>query len=202
MTVELYGTKVGMTRIFDGENAVPVTVIECQPNEVIEVKDALKHGHTALKVAVGPKRRKPNKAIAGEFAKAKISARRFLREIPAVAGVEVGGQVTVSVLDQKQMVSVTGMIKGRGFSGVMKRWNFKGHKMTHGTMGHRGPGAIGCRMDPGRVFKNKKMAGHWGDEQVTIINLKIVSIDSESHLVVVKGAIPGPIGGLVTIKQG
>lgn len=202
MTVELYGTKVGMTRIFDGENAVPVTVIECQPNEVVEVKTADKHGYAALKVAVGPKRRKPSKAIAGEFAKAKIAARRFLREIPAVGGAELGGQVTVTALEAGKLVSVTGMIKGRGFTGVMKRWNFKGHKMTHGTMGHRGPGSIGCRMDPGRVFKNKKMAGHWGDEQVTISNLKIVSIDPDSHLVVVKGAIPGPNGGLVAIKQG
>lgn len=202
MTVELYGTKVGMTRVFDGENAVPVTVIECQPNEVVEVKTADKHGYVALKVAVGPKRRKPSKAIAGEFAKAKIAARRFLREIPVVEGAAVGGQVTVAALTAGKVVSVTGMIKGRGFAGVMKRWNFSGHKMTHGTMGHRGPGSIGCRMDPGRVFKNKKMPGHWGDEQVTISNLKIVSIDPDSHLVVVKGAIPGPNGGLVAIKQG
>lgn len=202
MTVELYGTKVGMTRVYDGENAVPVTVIECQPNEVVEVKTADKHGYAALKVAVGPKRRKPSKAIAGEFTKAKIAARRFLREIPVVDGAQVGGQVTVAALTAGKMVSVTGVIKGRGFTGVMKRWNFSGHKASHGTMGHRGPGSIGCRMDPGRVFKNKKMAGHWGDEQVTISNLKIVSIDPESHLVVVKGAIPGPNGGLVAIKQG
>lgn len=202
MTVELYGTKVGMTRVFDGENAVPVTVIECQPNDVVEIKTADKHGYTALKVAVGPKRRKPSKAIAGEFAKAKIAARRFLREIPTVDGVQLGGQVTVAALETGKMVSVTGIIKGRGFTGVMKRWNFSGHKMTHGTMGHRGPGSIGCRMDPGRVFKNKKMPGHWGDEQVTISNLKIVSIDPDSHLVVVRGAIPGPNGGLVAIKQG
>lgn len=202
MTVELYGTKVGMTRVYDGENAVPVTVIECQPNEVVEVKTADKHGYAALKVAVGPKRRKPSKAIAGEFTKAKVAARRFLREIPVVDGAQVGGQVTVAALTAGKMVSVTGVIKGRGFTGVMKRWNFSGHKASHGTMGHRGPGSIGCRMDPGRVFKNKKMAGHWGDEQVTISNLKIVSIDPESHLVVVKGAIPGPNGGLVAIKQG
>ncbi len=202
MTVELYGTKVGMTRVFDGENAVPVTVIECQPNEVVEIKSPDKHGYAALKVAVGPKRRKPSKAIAGEFAKAKVAARRFLREIPVVDGVQVGGQVTVAALEAGKMVSVTGIIKGRGFSGVMKRWNFGGHKASHGTMGHRGPGSIGCRMDPGRVFKNKRMAGRWGDEQVTISNLKIVSIDPESHLVVVKGAIPGPNGGLVAIKQG
>jgi len=202
MSVELYGTKVGMTRVFDGENAVPVTVIECQPNDVLEVKTADKHGYVALKVAVGQKRRKANKPMVGEYKKANVDLRRFLREVPAVDGVQVGGQVTVKVLDQKKLISVSGIIKGRGFQGVMKRWNFSGHKMTHGTMGHRGPGSIGCRMDPGRVFKNKKMAGHWGDEQVTIRNLEIVSIDPDSHLVVVKGAIPGPNGGLVAIKQG
>jgi len=158
MSVELYGTKVGMTRVFDGENAVPVTVIECQPNNVLEVKTADKHGYTALKVAVGQKRRKANKPLVGEFKKANVDLRRFLREVPAVDGVAVGGEVTVKVLDQAKLISVTGIIKGRGFQGVMKRWNFSGHKATHGTMGHRGPGSIGCRMDPGRVFKNKKMA--------------------------------------------
>lgn len=202
MSVELYGTKVGMTRVFKGEEAVPVTVIEVQPNNVVEVKNADKHGYAALKVAVGPKRRKTTKAVAGEFKKANVEARRFLREIPVVDGAQVGGEVTVKALDEKNLVHVTGVIKGRGFAGVMKRWNFSGHKATHGTMGHRGPGSIGCRMDPGRVFKNKRMAGHWGDEQVTVRNLEIVSIDPENHLVVIKGAIPGPNGGLVTIKQG
>jgi large subunit ribosomal protein L3 len=201
MAVALYGTKVGMTRVFDGDVAVPVTVVQCLPNEVVEVKLPDKHGYTALKVAVGPKARKPTKALAGEFKKADVAPRRFLREIPTVDGVAVGGKVTVTALDTKKLISVTGQTKGRGFTGVMKRWNFSGHKMTHGTMGHRGPGSIGCRMDPGRVFKNKKMPGHYGDEQVTIINLRIVTIDPEQHLVVIKGAIPGPNGGLVAINQ-
>ena len=200
----LYGTKVGMTRVFDGDVVVPVTVIQVMPNEVVEVKTLDKHGHDALKVAVGPKRRKPSKSIAGEFKKADVSPRRFLREIPVPANVEskAGVKLTVELLDTKKLVDVIGLIKGRGFTGVMKRHNFKGHKMTHGSMSHRGPGSIGCRMDPGRVFKNKRMAGHYGDEQVTVKNLKIVTIDAESHLVVIKGAIPGPNGGLVAIKQG
>jgi large subunit ribosomal protein L3 len=206
MTVALYGKKVGMTRVFDGNNAVAVTVVECLPNDIVEVKTVEKHGHSAVKVAVGDKRRKTTKPLAGEFKKADVAVRRFLREVPVPAGmkaeeVKLGAHLEVSLLDTKKMVSVTGQIKGRGFTGVMKRWNFKGHKMTHGTMGHRGPGSIGCRMDPGRVWKGKKMAGHYGDEQVTIKNLKIVSIDAESNLVVIMGAIPGPNGGLVSIQQ-
>jgi large subunit ribosomal protein L3 len=206
MSVAIYGTKVGMTRVFDGNEAVAVTVIECLPNDIVELKTVEKHGHAALKVAVGEKRRKPTKALAGEFKKADVAPRLFLREVPVPSSmkadeVKPGARLQVSLLDSKKLVSVTGEIKGRGFAGVMKRHNFKGHKMTHGTMGHRGPGSIGCRMDPGRVWKGKRMAGHYGDEQVTISNLKIVSIDAESHLVVVKGAIPGPNGGLVAIKQ-
>lgn len=203
----IFGTKVGMTRVFDGNNSVAVTVIECLPNDIVELKTVEKHGHAAIKVAVGAKRRKPTKPLAGEFKKADVAPRRFLREVPVPASlkaedVKLGARLQVTLLDTKKLISVTGDIKGRGFTGVMKRHNFKGHKMTHGTMGHRGPGSIGCRMDPGRVWKGKRMAGHYGgDEQVTISNLKIVSIDAESHLVVVAGAIPGPNGGLVAIKQ-
>ena len=199
----IYGTKVGMTRVFDGDVAVPVTVIQVLPNEVVEVKTMEKHGHSAIKVAVGPARKKPSKAVAGEFKKADVSPRRFLREVPVIEGVETkaGAKLTVANLDTAKLVDISGIIKGRGFAGVMKRHNFKGHKMTHGSMSHRGPGSIGCRMDPGRVFPGMRMAGHWGNEQVTIKNLKIVSLDTEQHLVVIRGAIPGPNGGLVAIKQ-
>jgi large subunit ribosomal protein L3 len=139
--------------------------------------------------------------VAGEYKKADVAPRRFLREIPAAADAKVGSKLTVGSFDGKKLVDVTGTNKGRGFAGAMKRWNFSGHKATHGTMGHRAPGAIGCRMDPGKVFKGQKMAGHWGNEQVTIKNLSIVSIDAENNLVVLKGAIPGPNGGLVAISQ-
>lgn len=201
MGATIYGTKVGMSRIFDGDQAIPVTVVEVVPNEVVEVKTAEKHGVAALKVAVGARKRKVTKALAGEYKKADVAPRRFLREIPQVDGVAVGGKVTLAVLDPKKLVDVSGIIKGRGFAGVMKRHNFSGHKATHGTCKHRGPGSIGCRMDPGRVFKNKRMAGHWGDEQVTVRNLVIVSVDAEKNLVVLKGAIPGATGGLVALQQ-
>lgn len=201
MGVAIYGTKVGMTRVFAGDVAVAVTVIEVLPNEVVEVKDAEKHGYAALKVAVGPKKRVLTKALAGEFKKADVAPRRFLREIPVTGEAKAGAKVTVAALDAKRDCDITGQTKGCGFTGVVKRHNFGGHKMTHGAMGHRTPGSIGCRMDPGRVFKNKRMAGHYGDEQITVKNLQIISIDAESNLVVVKGAIPGPNGGLVAIKQ-
>jgi len=201
MTVAIIGTKVGMTRVFEGESAIAVTVIEVQSNDVIEVKTTEKHGYAALKVAVGPLRRRPSKPIAGEFKKVDVAPRRFLREIPIIAGVVTGAKVTVSALDIGKLVDVSGLIKGRGFAGVMKRHNFSGHKATHGTCKHRGPGSIGCRMDPGKVWKGKRMAGHWGNEQVTVRNLKIVSVDTERNLVVLKGAIPGATGTLVTLKQ-
>ena len=209
MPVALYGTKVGMTRVFDGDIAVPVTVIQCSPNEVVEIKTEDKHGHSALKVGVGPKRRKPSKAVAGEFKKADVAPRRFMREVPVPTDakgqpkveIKAGTKITVTVLDQAKLCDVVGTNKGRGFAGVVKRHNFGGANASHGHMGQRRPGSIGCRMDPARVFPGMRMAGHWGNEQVTIKNLKIVSIDAEQNLVVVKGAIPGPNGGLVTIKQ-
>ena len=201
----LYGTKVGMTRVYDGDVAIPVTVIECKPNQIVQVKTQANDGVDSLKVAVGAKTRVTTKPVGGEYKKAEVAPRRFMREIRVTEAGAVeakpGVEITVGVLDQKKLVNVFGQTKGRGFTGVMKRWNFKGHKMTHGTMGHRGPGSIGCRMDPGKVFKGKKMAGVYGNEQVTIKNLKIVSIDAEKNLVVIKGAIPGPNGGLVAITQ-
>ncbi len=201
MTVTVYGTKVGMTRVFEGDVVIPVTVVQVEPNEVVEVKTNEKHGYAGLKVACGPKRRKPSKSIAGEYKKADVAPRRFLREVPAMADTAVGAKLTVDVLNAETMVDVTGTSKGRGFAGVMKRWNFKGGRGSHGCQGHRLPGAIGSRMDPGKVFKNKKMAGHYGHEQVTVRNLMVVKIDTENNLVLIKGAIPGPNGGLVSIRQ-
>ena len=130
--------------------------------------------------------------------------RAFLREVPVDSfkgEAKAGAQIKVDIFELGKLVDVTGHNKGRGYAGVMKRHNFSGHKATHCTMQHRAPGAIGCRMDPGRVFKGQRMAGRWGNEQVTIKNLKIVSIDTEKNLVVLRGAIPGPNGGLIAITQ-
>jgi large subunit ribosomal protein L3 len=204
MPVALYGTKVGMTRVYDGDVESAVTVIEVQPNEVVEVKTEDKHGYAALKVAVGqPKNKnKMTKAIAGEYKRADVAPRRFLREIPVVDGVELGGKVTVEALDLEASIDVSSQSKGRGFTGAMKRHNFAGQPDSHGvSKSHRGVGAIGCRMDPGRVFKGKKMPGHYGNDKVTVKNLKIVSVDPERNIVVIRGSVPGPNGGLVNIRQ-
>ena len=206
MPVTVYGTKVGMTRVYEGDEAVPVTVVQVEPNEVVEVKSADKHGYAGFKVACGPKKRKLGKAVAGEYKKADVAPRRFLREVPAVAVAEgeeagPGARITVAALDPEAKVDVAGTSKGRGFAGVMKRWNFGGGRDSHGSQGHRLPGSIGCRMDPGKVFKNKKMAGHYGDKRITVRNLRVVKIDAENNLVLLKGAIPGPNGGLVSISQ-
>lgn len=200
----LYGTKVGMTRVYDGDVIVPVTVIECLPNDIVQVKSLVHDGSDALKVAVGVKRKNATKPLAGEYKKAGVEVRAFLREVPLDSfkgEAKAGAQIKVDIFELGKLVDVTGHNKGRGYAGVMKRHNFSGHKATHGTMKHRAPGAIGCRMDPGRVFKGQRMAGRWGNEQVTIKNLKIVSIDTEKNLVVLRGAIPGPNGGLIAITQ-
>lgn len=192
-----------MTRVYDGDVETPVTVIEVQPNEVVELRTQDKHGYEAFKVACGPKKKKITKALAGEFKKADVAPRRFLREIPSVDGVELGGKVTVDVINPEAKVQVRAASKGRGFAGVMKRHNFAGQPASHGvTKSHRGPGAIGCRMDPGRVFKNKKMPGHYGDKFITVSNLRVVKVDAENNLLLIKGSIPGPNGGLVNISQG
>jgi large subunit ribosomal protein L3 len=201
----IYGTKVGMTRVFQGEAAVAVTVIECTPNEVVQIKTAQNDGVDALKIAVGRSVKNRSKPVAGEYAKAGVKPRQFLKDVgvDSLKGAEAkpGATISVDVLDPKKLVDVVGWNKGRGFAGVMKRHNFSGHKATHGTMGHRTPGSVGCRMDPGKTFKGQRMAGHWGCERVTIRNLVIVSIDAEKNLVVVKGAVPGPAGGLIALQQ-
>ncbi len=202
MPVAVWGTKVGMTRVYEGERATSVTVVQVLPNEVVEVKTADKHGYDALKVAVGQRKspKRLSKAVRGEYKQADVAPRRFLREIPVIEGVEVGGKVTVEQLGDAKTVDVSGTSKGRGFAGVMKRHNFRGHCATHGVQHHRGGGSIGCRMDPGKVFKNKRMAGHMGAERVTVRNLSVLQVDAEQHLVLIRGAIPGPNGGLVSIR--
>jgi len=201
MSVAIWGTKVGMTRIFDGDVELPVTVVEIQPNEVVEIKTADKHGYEALKVACGQPKKKVTKSLRGEFQKADVAPRRFLREIPAVAEAELGSKVTVELLNPERTCDISGTSKGRGFTGTVKRHNFSMRPATHGHKGPRLPGSIGCRMDPGKVFKGKKMAGQHGNQRVTVRNLAIVKIDAEKNIVLIKGAVPGPNGGLVHIRQ-
>ncbi|QUM83152.1 50S ribosomal protein L3 [Moritella sp. 36] len=205
--IGLIGRKVGMTRIFTEDGvSIPVSVIECEPNRVTQVKTLETDGYRALQVTTGTKKAsRVNKPEAGHFAKAKVEAGRGLWEFRLETGegeaVEVGAELNVNIFAETTKVDVTGTSKGKGFAGVIKRWNFAMQDATHGnSLAHRAPGSIGQCQTPGRVFKGKKMAGHMGAERVTIQSLDVVRVDSERNLVLVKGAIPGAINGNVIIK--
>lgn len=201
----LVGRKCGMTRVFteDGES-IPVTVIEVEPNRVTQVKTIENDGYSAVQITVGSRRSKRiNKAAAGHFAKAAVGAGRGLWESREVEGAmpEVGTAITVSCLTDVKMVDVTGRSRGKGFQGVIKRWNFRTQDATHGnSLSHRAPGSIGQNQSPGRVFKGKKMAGHMGDERVTVQNLELVRVDVERNLLLVRGAVPGAPGSDVIVR--
>jgi large subunit ribosomal protein L3 len=201
MSLGIVGKKVGMTRIFtsDGEST-PVTVLDVAPNRITQVKRDATDGYSAIQVTVGERRpSRVNRAMKGHFAKSKVEPGRGLWEF-RVDGSELenlapGGEVSVSIFESVDSVDVRGVVKGRGFSGVVRRHGFAGGRATHGnSKAHRKPGSIGQNQDPGRVFPGKKMAGHMGDTPATQQNLKIVRIDSERNLLLVKGSIPGAKG--------
>jgi len=207
MTIGLVGRKVGMTRIFTEDGvSVPVTVIEATPNRVTQIRDEQTDGYRALQVTAGDKKaNRVNKADAGHFAKAGVEAGRGLWEFRLAAGegegIEVGNDITVEVFNDTKLVDVTGTSKGKGFQGGVKRWNFAMQDATHGnSISHRAPGSIGQNQTPGRVFKGKKMAGQMGNVRTTTQNLEVVRVDAERNLLLVKGAVPGSIGGNVIVK--
>ena len=205
MTIGIVGRKSGMTRIFTDDGlSVPVTVIEASPNRITQVKNAETDGYGAVQVTVGSRRAsRVIKPAAGHFAKAETEAGRSLWELRNEVGeqFEVGGQITVEAFEAGQIVDVTGTSKGKGFAGVIKRWNFSMQDATHGnSLSHRAPGSIGQCQTPGRVWKGKKMAGHMGAERVTTQNLEIVKVDVERNLILIKGAVPGAPGGDVIIR--
>jgi large subunit ribosomal protein L3 len=202
----IVGEKVGMTQIWDSEKrAVPVTVVKVPPVRVVQVKTTERDGYSALQVTWGTvKASRLTKPVAGQFAKAGVEPGRRLVElrIDDSGGYTVGQELTVGLLAAGEKVDVTAVSKGKGFAGVMKRHNFKGQKATHGNhKKHRAPGSIGACATPARVFKGMKMAGQMGSQQVTTLNLEIVEADSERELLLVKGAVPGPRGGLVLIRD-
>jgi large subunit ribosomal protein L3 len=207
MTIGLVGRKVGMTRIFNEDGvSVPVTVIEATPNRVTQIRNEETDGYRALQVTAGDKKAsRVNKAEAGHFAKAGVEAGRGLWEFRLSAGegegIEVGNEITVEVFNDTKLVDVTGTSKGKGFQGGVKRHNFSMQDATHGnSLSHRAPGSIGQNQTPGRVFKGKKMAGQMGNVRTTTQNLEVVRVDSERNLLLVKGAVPGSIGGNVIVK--
>jgi len=203
----LIGKKIGMTQVFNEEgNLVPVTVIDASTCVVVGKRTPEKDQYSAVTVGYGEIKEKAlTKADVGNFKKAGATPRRHLKEFRVspeeAAGFNVGDSVKVDMFQKGQLVDVTGTTKGRGFQGVLKRWNFAGFKMTHGTHEYRRhPGAIGQRKTPGRVYPNKKLPGHYGVEKVTTQNLTVVDVDVEKNLILVKGAIPGHNDGIVLIK--
>jgi large subunit ribosomal protein L3 len=207
MTIGLIGRKRGMTRVFTEQgDSIPVTVVEVSPNRITQVKTVEVDGYRALQVTLGDKRTSLlNKPQVGHFSKAEVEAGEGLWELrlndDEGADLETGAELTVEQFEAGQMVDVTGTSKGKGFAGVVKRYNFAMQDATHGnSLSHRAPGSIGQCQTPGRVFKGKKMAGHMGDERVTTQNLQVVSIDTERNLLLIKGAVPGAAGGQVSVR--
>ncbi len=207
MTIAIVGRKAGMTRVFTPDGtSIPVTVIECTPNRVTQVKTLETDGYRAVQVAVGEqKASRVTKALTGIYKKAGVAPGRGLWEIRLDDGegadYQMGSEINVNVFDGVKAVDVTGTSIGKGFAGVIKRHGFGGGRATHGnSLSHRSPGSIGQRQSPGRVFKGKKMAGHMGNERVTALNLDLVKIDLERNLLLVKGAVPGAANGDVIVR--
>lgn len=202
----IIGKKLGMTQIFNEDGSViPVTVIEAGPCFVTQKKTAETDGYDAVQLAFEDIREKlVNKPAAGLFKKAGVSAKRHLKEfrLEDISGLNVGDVVAADTFASGEKVDITGTTKGHGYSGVVKRWNCHKLRMTHGVGPvHRQPGSMGANSSPSRIFKNKKMAGQYGNEQATVLNLEVVKVDTEKNLIAVKGAVPGAKGGIVFIRN-
>ena len=203
----IIGKKLGMTQIFEESGAVvPVTVIQAGPCPVVQVRNQEKNGYSAVQLGFGQKKAtRATKAEMGHATKAGLEAApQVLKEFNIAAGETpaLGEQITVSVFTPGQKVKVTGTTKGRGFQGVMKRHGFHGGRASHGaTRVHRAPGSIGAGTNPSRVIKGKKMPGHMGDAQQTVSNLRVAKVDTERNLLYLRGAVPGPVNGVVFITQ-
>ena len=204
MQKAIIGKKIGMTQIFDAEGKViPVTVIEAGPCNVIQRKTVETDGYEAVQLGFGEvKEKHVNKALKGHFAKSGVAVKKVLKEFRLdEITLNVGDEVKADVFSEGECVDVTGISKGKGYAGTVKRWGTHRGPMTHGSGYHRGPGSMGACSSPSRVFKGKKLAGHLGCEKVTVQNLDVVKVDMDRNLILVKGAIPGPKGGIVTIKN-
>lgn len=207
MSIGLVGRKSGMTRIFTEEGtSIPVTVVEVQPNRVTQIKTPETDGYTAIQVTTGSRRAsRVTRGMAGHFAKANTEAGTGLWEFRAedadIADLTAGSEIKVDLFAEGQMVDVTGTSKGKGFQGGVKRHNFQMQDATHGnSLSHRAPGSIGQCQTPGRVWKGKKMAGQMGNERSTTQSLKIVRVDLENNLLLIKGALPGATGSNVVVR--
>ncbi len=196
--------KRGMTQVFgqDG-NATPVTVLEAGPCTVVQIKTRATDGYEALQVGFEAKRKNVTKPMAGHFKRANVAATRVLRElrVDTTEGYRVGQTLTVDLFKPGELVDVTGVTKGRGFQGGVKRHGWLGGEATHGSMFHRAPGSIGASSDPSRVFPGHRLPGRMGADRVTVSHLEVVRVVPEQNLLVVKGAVPGATGGLLLVRQ-
>lgn len=196
--------KIGMTQIFEDGKFIPVTVVEAGPNYVLQKKTVENDGYTALQLGFDEKKEKnTTKPVMGIFKKAGVNPQRFVKElrVDSVEGFELGQEIKADVLADVAYVDITGTSKGKGTSGVMKRHNFGGNRASHGvSRNHRLGGSIGMSSWPGKVLKGKRMAGQYGNVTVTVQNLKVVKVDAENNLVLIKGAVPGAKNGYIVIK--
>ena len=201
----IVGEKVGMTQKWVDDRMLAVTVLRVEPMRVVQIKTTERDGYTALQVTYGHRdARKLNQPDAGHYAKAGVQPGRRLVEIrlDSIDGFEVGQEITVDHFAVGDRIDVTGVSRGKGFAGTMKRHNFKGQPASHGNhKKHRAPGSVGAGSFPGRVIKGIKMAGHMGHEQVTTLNLEVVEADAERQVMLVKGSVPGPNGGLIQVRN-
>ena len=204
MNKAIIGKKLGMSQIFTADGIViPVTVVEAGPCPVVQKKTQEKDGYDALQVAFGDaKEKNVNKPLMGQFKKAGVAPKKVLKEIKVdnVETYELGQVIDCSVFAEGDLVDVIGTSKGHGFTGAVKRWNHHIGPKAHGSGYHRGVGSMSANSSPSRVFKNKKMAGHWGNERVTVQNLTVARVDAARNLLLIKGAVPGAKGGIVVIR--
>ena len=203
MSLGLLGKKLGMTHVYDETGkATAVTVVDVSDNQIIQVKTTEKDGYSAVQVGVTNKKAsRVNKAATGHFAKHGVEPKYQIREFRIEGETPASGTaLNADLFEKGQWVDVIGVTKGRGFSGVVKRYRFKGQRQTHGSMMHRRTGAIGCRLTPGRVWKNQKMPGHMGVDNRTVQNLQIIASRPEDNILLISGSIPGAKDGLIIIR--
>ena len=201
----LIGKKAGMTQIFGEKGEViPVTLIETGPCVVLQKKASDQEGYEAIQLGYEDiKEKKLTKSLKAKFTKIKVKPKRYIREfrVNNLDDYEVGQELKVDIFEEGSFVDVCGISKGKGFAGVIKRWGFKGGPKSHGSRFHRAPGSIGASASPSRVFKGQKLPGHMGNKRVTIQSLKIVQLDKEKNLLVIKGAVPGASRGIVIVEK-
>lgn len=205
MKKAIIGKKVGMTQIFDEKGkVVPVTVVEAGPCVVLQKKTVENDGYAAIQVAYGEvKERLVNKPMKGHFQKAGVSLKKHIKEfrLEDISSYEVGNEIKADIFQAGDKVDVSGISKGKGFQGTIKRWNGHRGPMTHGSKFHRAVGSMGGSSDPARTFKNKKMPGHMGHVNTTVINLEVVKVMAEKNLILIKGGVPGPNKNIVVIRN-